>query len=105
MTTIPGHNQMIQQSVPAQEVSQQSQNPRPSPDQAVGIQQREEVLVNSTVLESEESERLKEQKEKQEEQARQQRRAEAEKKRRKKRSEEEMALDFDAPGRILDTTV
>lgn len=101
MTTIPGHNQIIQQSVPAQEISQQSQNLKPSPELAAALQQAEEVQVNSTVLESEESEKLKEQKEKQE---RRRQREAAGKKKKTGQSEEEMALDPDAPGRLLDTT-
>ena len=100
MTTIPGHNQMIQQSGAAQEVSQQSHSPRPSPDQMVGVRQAEEVVVNSTVVESEESERLKEQKEKNEFRRR---RRKAGKKKRRPKSEEERAMDPDAPGRLLDT--
>lgn len=98
MTTIPGHNQMIQQSGAAQEISQQAHSPKPSPEQAAGIQQNQEIVENSTVLESDESDRMKEQKE-------QRKRREQEKEAKKrKRSKEELAVDFDTSGRLLDTT-
>ena len=49
MTTIPGHNQMLQQSGIAQELSQQAHSPKPSPDQAAVIQQAQEVMENFTM--------------------------------------------------------
>ena len=92
MTTIPGHNQIIQQSGIAQEISNQAHALKPSPDQAAVVQQAQEKRKNSTVLESDESERLKK---KREERQKQQ----------KRQKQQDMDMDPDAPGRILDTTV
>jgi len=100
MTTIPGHNQIFQQSGIAQELSQQAQSPKPSPDQAAALQQAQEVVQNSTIQGSEESERLKRQKEK-----RKKRLARKAGKRHRRDREEELAMDPEAKGRILDTTV
>ena len=91
MTTIPGHNQIIQQSGIAQEISQQAHSLKPSPDQAAVLQQAQEIRKNSTVLASDESERLKKKKERQNQQ--------------KRRQRKDMDMEPDAPGRILDTTV
>lgn len=92
MTTIPGHNQIIQQSGIAQEISNQAHALKPSPDQAAVVQQAQEKRKNSTVLESDESERLKK---KREERQKQQ----------KRQKQQDMDMDPDTPGRILDTTV
>ncbi len=100
MTTIPGHNQILQQSGVAQEASQQASSPKPGPDQAATLQQAQQVVLNSTIQGSEESERLKQEKEKKE-------RQEARKVARKKKQEqeeEELAMNPDATGRLLDTT-
>lgn len=99
MTTIPGHNQILQQSGVAQELSQQVHSPKPSPDQAAVIQQAQEVLENSTIQESEESERLKRQKER-----KKRRRARKAEKRKQREREVDMAMDPEAKGRLLDTT-
>ncbi len=95
MTTIPGHNQVIQHSGAAQEASQQAQSPKPSPEQAAGVQQAQEVIQNSSVQGSEESERLK--KEKKEFRQRPGKRKKARKK--------EREPDPDATGRLLDTII
>jgi hypothetical protein len=102
MTTVPGHNQILQQSGIAQELSHQAHTLKPSPDQAAAQQQTQEVIRNSTVQGSEEAERLKKQKEKKE--LRQGQKA-GRKKKRGINQEEDLALDPDAPGRLLDTRV
>ncbi len=100
MTTIPGHNQIFQQSGIAQELNQQAHSPKPSPDQAAALQQAQQAVQNSTIQGSDASERLKWQKEK-----RQKSLAGKAGKRHRKDREEELAMDPDAKGRILDTTV
>lgn len=103
MTTVPGHNQMLQQSGIAQELSQQSQSAKPSPDQAAAQRQAQEVVKNSTVQGTEEAERLKKQAEQRA--FRQKQKAAREKKRKQnKNRKEELELDPDATGRLLDTT-
>jgi len=64
MTSIPGHNLVIQQSGVAQELAHQVASPKPSPEQAAALQEAGEILKNSTVQEFEESEKLKLKKEK-----------------------------------------
>jgi len=100
MTTIPGLNQILPQSSIAQELSNQGAAHKPSPDQAVVHQQAQEIIKGSTVQNSEESERLKEKK-----RALGRRRDKDRKKKKKINQDEEMALDPDARGRLLDTTV
>ncbi len=100
MTNIPGHNQIFQQSGVAQELSQQANAPKPGPEQAATQQQAQQVVQNSTVQNTDESELLKEKKEKEE--TRQMRKAQ---KRKKRNQKEKLALDPDATGRLLDTTV
>lgn len=110
MTTIPGHNQIIQQSGFAQEISQQSHALKPSPDQAAVLQQAQELRKKSTVLASDEAERLKKKKERQDESRRRQQDDQHQQGGGTKtaqpagRLEQDMDLDTDAPGRILDTT-
>ncbi len=112
MTTISGHNQILQQSGIAQEISQQAHSPKPSPDQAALLQQAQEKMKNSTVLESEESERLKKQKEKQTQRRLQKKRDQSDRKQHppKKSAQhsdsvtQDPALDPDRAGQILDTT-
>ena len=99
MTTIPGHNQILQQSSIAQELSNQGAANKPSPDQAVVQQQAQEIVKGSTVQGSEESERLKKEKEKRAQ------KQTADRKKKKINQDKEMALDPDATGRLLDTTV
>lgn len=99
MTTIPGHNQILQQSSIAQELSNQGAAHKPSPDQAVVQQQAQEIVKGSTVQGSEESERLKKEKEKRAQ------KQTADRKKKKINQDKEMALDPDATGRLLDTTV
>ena len=99
MTTIPGHNQVMQQSGMAQEVNNQAHSPKPGPDQAAVIQQAQETIQNTTVQGSNESDRMKEEKEKAARKA-----ALAARKKRKKAREEDVAMDPEATGRMLDTT-
>ena len=100
MTTVPGHNIVIQQSVAAQELTHQTHTPKPSPEQAVAQQQANAVTKNTTVQEFDEAERLKAKKEK--DALRRKQFLEEEK---KKKKQEEMEQDPDAPGRLLDTMV
>ncbi len=102
MTTVPGHNQILQQSTIVQELSNQAHSPKPSPDQAAAQQQVQETVKGSTVQTSEESERLKEEKSKQKEKREQQK---EDRKKKKINQDEEMALDPEATGRLLDTIV
>ena len=96
MTTIPGHNQLLQQSVMAQELGNQAN--KPSPDQAAALQQAQDVVRNTTIQGSEESERLKRQKERD-------RKFQAKKAEKKKDQEKEQEIDPDVKGRLLDTRV
>lgn len=108
MTTVPGHNQILQQSTIVQELSNQAHSPKPSPDQAAAQQQVQETVKGSTVQTSEESERLKEEKAKQKEKREQRLRQKEDKKKKKIKKinqDEEMALDPEATGRLLDTIV
>lgn len=98
MTTVPGHNQVLQQSGLAQELSQQAQAPKPSPDQAAAVQQAQQVVENTTIQGSENSERLKRKKERE-----QRREAKKAKMKEKQAQEEELALNPDAKGRLVDT--
>lgn len=100
MTTVPGHNIVIQQSVAAQELAHQGQAPKPSPEQAAAQQEANELLKNTTVQEFDEAEKLKNKKKKEEKRRRQ--RLELAK---KKKEQEEIDQDPDAPGRLLDTMV
>ena len=100
MTTVPGHNIVIQQSGAAQELTQQAHSPKPSPEQAAAQQEVNERVKNTTVQEFEESERLKAKKEKDA----QQKNEEEERKKREKRRQA-LEEDPEATGRILDTTV
>ncbi len=99
MTTVPGHNIVIQGSGAAQELTQQAHSPKPSPEQAAAQQQASELVKNTTVQEFDESERLKAKKEKDA----LRRKNQEEKAKKKKRQPEEMDLDPDATGRLLDT--
>lgn len=96
MTTVPGHNIVLQQSGAAQELAHQAHSPKPSPEQAAAQQAAGERLKNTTVQEFDELEKLKADKE------RLKRRQEL-KAVKKKRKQEEMEQDPDAPGRLLDT--
>ena len=99
MTTVPGHNLVIQQSGAAQELSNQSQTAKPSPEQIAAQQEINDREKSTTVQQFEESERLKAKKEKDSSQERARKERE-----RKKREQEELEQDPDATGRLLDTT-
>jgi hypothetical protein len=100
MTTIPGHNIIIQQSGTAQEMLHQTNTPKPSPEQAVAVQAANALVKNTTVQTSEESERLKTKKEKDA-----LRKKQLLDKKRNKKQKEEMDDDPETTGRLLDTTV
>ncbi|MFA5906077.1 MAG: hypothetical protein WC836_19250 [Desulfobacula sp.] len=100
MTTISGHNLVIQQSGVAQEITQQTAAPKPSPEQAAALQQAGEVVKNSTVQEFEESEKLELKKEKEPLKIKQKK-----DEKRKRKRQEELEQDPDATGKILDTMI
>ena len=100
MTTVSGHNLVIQQSGVAQEVTHQAAAPKPSPEQAAALQEAGEVLKNSTVQEFEASDKLELKKEKETLKIRQK-----EEEKRKRKRQEEVDLDPDATGKILDTMI
>ncbi len=100
MTTVPGHNIVIQQSGAAQELIHQTNTSKPSPEQAVAQQEASELIKNTTVQQFDESEKLKSKKEK--EALRKKQLAEQAK---KKKIQEELDQDPEATGRLLDTTV
>ncbi len=100
MTTVPGHNIVIQQSGAAQELLHQTNTPKPSPEQAAAQQQANELAQGTMVQKSEESEKHKSKKEK--DALTKKKILEEAKKKKKLR---EMDQDPDASGRLLDTTV
>jgi nitrate/TMAO reductase-like tetraheme cytochrome c subunit len=100
MTTVPGHNLVIQQSGAAQELANQAHTPKPSPEQAAAQQEANIQVKNTTVQEFDASEKLKAKKEK-DALKKKQRSQEAKKKKR----QPEMYQDPDATGRLMDTTV
>jgi len=102
MTSIPGHNLVIQQSGVAQEASHQVASPKPSPEQAAALQEAGEILKNSTVQEFEESEKLK-LKLKKEKEPLGARQKQEEKK--KKKRQEELEQDPDATGKLVNTII
>lgn len=99
MTTVPGHNQILQQSGIVQEMHHQANAPKPSPDQAAALQQAQQVVQNSSVQLTDQAQRLKKKKESRPEQGGKQ------DKKKRLLLEEELALDPDATGRLLDTIV
>lgn len=100
MTTVPGHNIVIQQSVAAQELAHQTHTAKPSPEQAAAQQQANELAKSTTVQEFDESEKLKAKKEKDA-----LKRKQLLKEEKIKKKQQEMDQDPDAPGRLLDTMV
>ncbi len=99
MTTIPGHNIVIQQSGTAQELTHQANVLKPSPEQAAAQQQINEQVQSTTVQEFDETARLKAKEEKDA-----QRRKKLEKERKKKKQQEKDQHP-DTTGRLLDTIV
>lgn len=100
MTSIPGHNLVIQQSGVAQELAHQVASPKPSPEQAAALQEAGEILKNSTVQEFEESDKLKLKKEKEHLGARQK-----QEEKKKKKRQEELEQDPDATGKLVNTII
>ena len=98
MTTIPGHNIVIQQAGAAQELSHNAQLSKPSPEQAAVQQAANELAKNTTVQGFDESEKLKAKKKK--ETAKRQRES---KRSKKKNAQGEMDGRPDDTGRLLDT--
>ncbi len=102
MTTVPGHNIVIQQAGTVNEAKPSSNTAHPSPGQAVGEQAAAELARRTTVQESEESEALKSDRERY--QASLRGRRKEKRRRRKKREEEQKELsDSDESGNLLDT--
>ncbi len=99
MTTVPGHNIVIQQSGAAQEFSHQTHTPKPSPEQALAQQAVIDQVNSTTVLQSDASERLKKKKEKDA-----LRRKQLLARRKQQNQQDEKPKDPDATGRILDIT-
>ncbi len=102
MTTVPGHNIVIQQSVAAQELAQQAKANahRPSLEQAAAQQKINELAQNTTVQGFDESKKLTSKKEKEA-----LRRKKRTKKEQKKNKKEKQDQDPDATGRLVDTTI
>jgi hypothetical protein len=99
MTTVPGHNNILPQSKIVQEVTQMAHASKPGADQTAAILQAQQTLANTSVQGSEDSERLKREKEKQKD-----RQARKTNKAKRKHHGDELALDPEATGRLLDTT-
>lgn len=97
MTTIPGHNIIIQQSGSAQKTLQQSNTAKAVPEQAVAQQQINEQVKKTIVQESDESVRLKAEAEA--------KRQELLKKKEKKKKRKKEGSEPDQLGRLLDTIV
>ncbi len=104
MTTVPGHNQVLQQSGLAQEFSHQAHAPKPGPDQAATIQQAQQVVKNTTIQRSEDSERMKRHKQRQQRQRTGPSKADAQETE-KTRQAETMAVTPNARGSLVDTKV
>ena len=100
MTTVPGYNIVIQQSGAAQELANQANTPKPSPEQAAAQQQANELAKSTTVQGFDGSEKLKSKKEKEA-----LRRKKILEKAKKKREKEELDQDPDATGKLVDTTI
>jgi hypothetical protein len=99
MTTVPGHNIVMQQSITAQDLVNQNAH-RVSPEQAAAQQEAGELAKNTTVQVSDESEKLKKKKERDE-----LRKKKLMAKVTEKQTREDRENDPDTPGRLLDTTV
>lgn len=99
MTTIPGHNVVIQQSGVAQEAAQSATSPKPDPEQAAAQQQIKNLEKGTTVQQFDESEKVKTRDEKNQDQ---QKRKKRELEMKKKEAAKE---DPDAPGKLLDTII
>ena len=100
MTTVPGHNIVIQQSVAVQELSHQTHTPKPSPEQALAQQEATVRVKNTTVQEFDASEKLTAKKEKD---AVKKRHALEKKRNKKKRTTTDQ--DPGETGRLLDTMI
>lgn len=99
MTTVHGHNQILQQSGIAQDLSHQIQSPKPDPEQAAVQHQNQQVVENTTVQESEETLSLKQEKDKEKRQ-----KTRKAKRIKKQNPQDDLPQDPDGPGRLLDTT-
>ena len=100
MSTIPGHNIVLQQSGVAQEIAHQANSPKTSPEHAAAQQQANEQAQKTTVQGFDESSKLKAKKDKEA-----LRRKKILAKAKKKRQQKEREQDPDVTGRLLDTTI
>ncbi|WP_300456329.1 hypothetical protein [Desulfobacula sp.] len=94
MTTVPGHNIVIQQSVAVQELAHQTHTPKPSPEQVLAQQEATARVKNTTVQEFDASEKLTAKKEK-----------DALKKKRNEKKRTTTDQEPGATGRLLDTMI
>ncbi len=101
MTIITGHNQIIQHAGKAQEFAQQNQNPRPSAEAAIPVQQEREILQRSSVQSSEKSAALKKERKRRDSSKNKDRKDENT----SRKPDPDRELDPDAPGRLLDTII
>ena len=97
MTTVPGHNQILQKSSMTQDINQQANAPKPNPEQAEVLQQAEQFKQNTTVQNSERSNRLKRKKK--------HKKSASKKQKRRAASRKKKSVDGDDTGQLLDTTV
>ena len=102
MTTIPGHNIILQQSGAAREAAYQNRPLQPDPDQFAAQQAAREVLEKATVQESQAAEKIRADREEAE---KKKKRQEQQEKLKKEKRETERDQDPDATGRLLNTVV
>ncbi|MFH1155839.1 MAG: hypothetical protein V1793_18675 [Pseudomonadota bacterium] len=106
MTTIPGHNIVIQQSSAVHEAMHHTRPNQPDPDQLAIQQAAKEAMEKNTVQESTDTDQVKADRERQAlDQKQGQRHPRGNKNQETTQSEDEDPLDQDpdSPGRLLDT--
>ena len=101
MTTVPGHNIVIQQAGNLAEAAQLANSQKPDPAQIAALQEAGAIARRSTVQETEEAERLKLDPKREE---RRRRRMGVKDSREKKKSDDD-DNDPDGTGKLLDTIV
>jgi len=101
MTTVPGFNQVMQQSGIVKEIHQSTTDaPNPEPGHAAAEQVAKEQALKTKVQESEESEKLKAKKKKEKERYKKNKEM-----KRKKKEDHKDDYNPDSTGRLLDTIV
>ncbi len=101
MTTVPGHNIVIQQAGVVAEASQLANSQKPGPAQIAALQQAGAIAKRSTIQETEEAERLKLDRKREE---RRRRRAGMKNAGKRKKNTDDHG-DPDGTGKLLDTIV